>query len=393
MLGADLWSVAVAGLVGLVALLALAGCGVTLAAMVAVWAYGRRPDAPRLTRYPAITVLKPLHGSEPHLADNLASFCLQDYPAPFEVVFGADRPDDPAVAVARQVAADHPGVPTRIVLDARRHGRNGKISNLVNMDRAGRHPVVVLADSDMRVQTDYLRRMAEALAVPGTGLVTCLYRGAVLPNLWSRLTAAGIDFHFLPNVLLGLGLGLAKPCFGSTIAIRRDTLASIGGFAAFKDVLADDNLMGQAVRARGLVVAIPPRPVLDHLCTATTPGALFRQDLRWSRTIKALDPAGFAGLIVTNPLPLAVIAWLFDGFGLWTSALVAAALACRFALQHKMAQFAGNPVRLNRLGPLRDCMSFVVFMASFWPGSLDWRGDRFTVEADGTMAPPGQTGS
>lgn len=382
---ADLVAVAAAGLAGLFGLLAALGCLVTLATRFAVGRYARRPDAPALGAYPSVTILKPLYGDEPGLDANLASFCRQDYPAPVEVVFGVQRPDDAALAVARRVAADHPGTSTCVVVDGRRHGANGKVSNLVNMTPAIRHEVVVLADSDMRVGPAYLRQAAEALAVPGTGLVTCLYRGTPTGHLSSRLTAAGIDFHFLPNVLFGLSLRLARPCFGSTIALRAETLQAIGGFAAFADVLADDNAMGQAVRRLGLRVAIPRRPVLDHRCTAQDFGAMIRQDLRWSRTIRAVDPGGFAGSIVTNPLPLALIGWLFGGFGLAGGGLVLAALVCRAALQHKVRTMAGASTPLW-LGPPRDCLSFAVFVASFGPGPVDWRNQKLAVDADGTLS-------
>ena len=389
----DLLDVALAGLGGLIGLLALVGCAVALLTRVAVGRYGRRPEAPALRRYPSVTVLKPLYGDEPFLVENLAGVLRQDYPGEVEVVFGLQRGDDPALAIARTLAASGTGTPVRIVLDERRHGRNGKVSNLVNMTRSVRGDVVVLADSDMRVGPDYLRAVVEALAVPGVGLVTCLYRGAALPGLPSRLVAAGIDGHFLPGVLLGLTLGLAKPCFGSTIALGRDTLERIGGFAAFADVLADDNAMGQAVRGLGLAVAVPRRPVLDHWCTQGTLAEAFRQDLRWARTVRAVDPSGYAGSVVTNPLPLAAIAWLFDGFGLWGAVPVALALACRAALQQKITQFTGSAARPFWLVPLRDCWSFAVFVASYWPGSLEWRGHSFAVAADGTMAPPQKTGS
>ena len=342
---------------------------------------------------PAVTILKPLYGDEPRLFDNLSSFCRQDYDGAIEIIFGVQRADDPAAAIARAVMVAHPQVATRLLCDERRHGQNGKVSNLVNMTAAPTHDVVVLADSDMLVGPRYIRAVVDALHGHGVGLVTCLYHGLALPNLWSRLAAAGIDQHFLPSVLIGLRLKLAKPCFGSTIALRRDTLAAIGGFAAFADILADDNAMGQAVRKLGFSVAIPDRPVLGHLCAATSAGALFRQDLRWSRTIRAVDPAGFAGSIVTNPLPLAIIACVLGGFAPWSLALLMATLACRRALQLGVGQFVGASTPALWIGCLRDLVSFAVFVASFWPGSLDWRGHSFAVQADGTMAPPDRTGS
>jgi ceramide glucosyltransferase len=233
----------------------------------------------------------------------------------------------------------------------------------------------------------------DALSVPDIGIVTCLYRGVSVGGFWSAIAVRGIDDHFLPNVLVGLTFGVAKPCFGSTIALRRETLDRIGGFAAFKDILADDNAMGQAVRGLGFKVAVPAHPVLGHVCGSTTFRALLRQDLRWARTIRAIDPGGFAGSIVTNPLPLAIIAMLAGGFGPVTATILIATLACRLALQLEIRQFADAKAEGLWLGPLRDIVSFAVFIVSFWPGSLDWRGHKFAVQADGTMASTDSTGS
>ncbi len=334
---------------------------------------------------PGVTVLKPLHGDEPGLFANLAATCAQRYPGPVQVVFGVADEADPAAGVARAVIAAHPGLDAALVVDPARHGANGKISNLINMARLVRHEVVVLADSDMAVEPDYLVRVVDALSEPGVGAVTCLYRGLAVPGFWSRMAVAGIDHHFLPSAVFGLTVGLAKPCFGSTIALRRDTLARVGGLIAFADVLADDNALGQAVRGLGLRVAVPARPVLGHVCAATTPHAVFRQDLRWSRTIRAVDPAGFAGSIVTNPLPLATIACLAGGFGPIPLVILALTLASRLSLQLQVRHFTGARQGNLWLGPLRDLVSFAVFCASFFPGSLDWRGHRFGVRADGTM--------
>ncbi len=371
--------------------LALAGCAYTLAAAAALRAYARRRIAPALGR-PAVTILKPLHGDEPSLRANLSATCAQDYSGPIQVIFGVADPADPAAGIARAVIAAHPGLDATLVVDGTRHGANGKVSNLVNMARAVRHEVVVLADSDMVVEPHYVARLVDALAEPGIGAVTCLYRGVAVPGFWSRMAVAAIDHHFLPNAVFGLTVGLAKPCFGSTIALRRETLARIGGFEAFRDVLADDNAVGQAVRRLGLGVAVPARPVLGHVCAATTFGALFRQDLRWSRTIRAVDPAGFAGSIVTNPLPLAIIALAAGGFGPIGALILALTLASRLALQLQVRQFTGAATGNLWLGPLRDLLSFAVFAASFWPGALDWRGHTFAVRADGTMASHDRTG-
>src|SRR5262249_33858631 len=154
-----------------------------------------------------------------------------------------------------------PGMDIELVIDRRRHGANSKVSNLINLGARARHEIIVLADSDIRVAPDYLEMLVSVLERPGVGLVTCLYRGSPEGNVWARLTGMAIDYQFLPSILVGLSLRLAHPCFGSTVALRSNTLAAIGGFDTVADYLADDYALGAAVRRIGLEVAIAPRIV------------------------------------------------------------------------------------------------------------------------------------
>ncbi|MBX9659111.1 MAG: glycosyltransferase, partial [Nitrospiraceae bacterium] len=180
----------------------------------------------------SVTILKPLYGDEPELFENLVSFCRQDYAGSVQIIFGVQRPDDSAIAIVRQLTSVMPDRDIVLVIDERQHGANRKVSNLINMAARARHEIIVLADSDMRVGPDYLDIVVSTLDRPGVGLVTCLYRGQAVAGFWSQVAVQAIDTHFLPNVLVGLSLGLAHPCFGSTIALRRQTLDAIGGFAA-----------------------------------------------------------------------------------------------------------------------------------------------------------------
>ena len=337
--------------------------------------------------------MKPLYGDEPFLLRNLASFCAQDYAGPLEVVIGVGRADDDAVAVVDRLRAMFPSLALKLVADERRWGTNGKVSNLINMAEQSRHPVIVLADSDMLVGRDYLDRVVAALERPGVGAVTCLYRGIAVPGIWSRLATQWIDLHFLPSVVVGMMIGLAKPCFGSTIALSRDTLERVGGFMAFKDRLADDYAIGDAVRGLGLSVAVPRDLVLGHTCTAASFGGLLRQELRWSRTIRSLDPVGFLGSAVTHPVPWATLAALWSGFGGAAMSMLAAAVASRLLLQLFVARSIGTRPNGLILGPVRDYAAFLVFLLSFWPGSIDWRGHRFALKPDGTITSPDIAGS
>lgn len=333
---------------------------------------------------PSVDVLKPLRGTEPELFANLASFAAQDYPGTVRLVFGVADAIDPAVACVAELRRACPSHDIALVIDATSHGENGKVSNLVNMDRRCRNEIVVLADSDIRVDSDYLRRIIEALLAPGVGAVSCLYRGYATHGIWSRLSALGIDAHFLPNAALGIAFGLARPCFGSTIALRRLVLERVGGFGTLQDQLADDYALGEAVRALGLAVHFPP-VIVDHLCSESSLAELWSHDLRWARTIRAVNPAGYAGSMVTHPVAFAVLAALASGGAVWSLAFVAAITSIRLvSFRYLERVFALQRGRLHLL-PLRDLLSFAVFAWSFAGRSVAWRGTRLDVAAGGVL--------
>ena len=364
---------------------AAAGCCYALFAAAAARGFTRpSKNAAGAGGRPAVTLLKPLHGAEPNLYTQLTGFCAQDYPSPVQIVFGVADAADPATAIVRKVIADHPDRDFTLVVDSRRHGVNAKVSNLINMLSAARHEVLVISDSDIVVASDYLRHVVGSLEQPGIGLVTCLYQGVAAAGLWSRLAAMAIDYHFLPNVLVGLKLGLATPCFGSTIALRRTTLAAVGGFEAVADQLADDYALGALVRRAGLAVAIPQYSV-DHVCAERGARDLFRHELRWARTIRSVDPAGFAGLAITHAVPLALLGFVLGGIAP-AALLVAVALACRFALALELDSAFG--LRGGRLWllPFCDLVSFVIFVASFFGRGIEWRGHRYGVQPGKTLA-------
>jgi ceramide glucosyltransferase len=367
---------------------ALVGSAYALFAIWAARSFVCRPRPTSLANCPPVTILKPLHGAEPDLYANLASFCRQDYPAPVQVLFGLSDSADPAAAVVRRLIADFPDRDLDLVINARRHGANAKVSNLINMQAEAQHETLVIADSDIAVSPDYLANVAASLSAPGVGLVTCLYRGAGLTGIWSRLAAAGIDYQFLPNVLVGLKLRLATPCFGSTIALTKTTLAKLGELQSVADQLADDYGLGMATRRAGLKVAIAPF-IVTHVCAEQSLRELLLHEIRWARTIRAVDSLGFAGLAVTYAVPLALLGVILGG--LTPAALVlAVALACRFALQaelHRLLQLRNG---IFWLGPIRDILSFVVFVASFFGRRVEWRGHRYGVKADHTLAYHGE---
>lgn len=341
---------------------------------------------PLLQKAEDVTLLKPLYGAETALKQNLASFCAQDYRADAELVCGVQNPADPAIGVVQNLRTQFPNHVIKLAVALSRSRGNPKISNILSMFPLAQHDVIVLSDSDMRVDRNYVRDVVATLQQPEVGLVTCLYRGHAVGGIWSRLAAAAVDHHFLPSVLVGLRFGLAQPCFGSTIALRRETLKRIGGFESVADTLADDYAIGDAVRRLGLKIAIPPFTV-DHTFSERTLSEVLAHELRWARTIRLVDPKGYAGSIVTHPLPFAIAALLLSGFSAIGLIILATTLACRVFVPIQVERLPGGGQSSVWLSPLRDLLSFAVFVASFVPGAVDWRGRRYRVGSDGSVTP------
>jgi ceramide glucosyltransferase len=360
------------------------GCVYALVAAYAARRFVTSAPIVPAANLPAVTILKPLYGAEPNLYANLAGFCVQDYPSPMQVVFGVSDHADPAIAVVREIIGAFPDRDLKLVINSRCHGSNRKISNLINMAAEARHDVLVMSDSDIVVDADYLKNVTASLLQPGIGIVTCLYRGVAARGMWAKLAAAAIDYHFLPSVLVGIMFRLAAPCFGSTIAIHKETLAAIGGLESVGDQLADDYALGAAVRRAGLGVAIPAY-IVGHECVQKSAPTLLRHELRWARTIRSVDPAGFAGTVITHALPLALLGLLLGGMTP-LAVLVPIAWVCRAALQMELDRAFHLRDGFYWWGPLRDVVSFAVFVASFFGRNVEWRGHRYGVQADNTLA-------
>jgi len=362
-------------------LIAVVGCGYLLAAAILVRRFARTQTLGTPATPPTVTILKPLYGDDAGLFDNLMSFAEQRYAGAVQIICGVADAHDPAVAVVERIRGTQKTPDLGLTIDATLHGANRKVSNLINMAPRIRHDVVILSDSDIRVAPDYLARVNAALQRPRVGAVTCLYHGVAHSGPWSQLGALFINAHFLPSVVLGLASGLAQPCFGSTIALRRSTLDAIGGFAAFADRLDDDYAIGAAVRERGEIVAIPPFTVA-HFCSEGSLGELWRHELRWARTIRSIAPLGHAGSVVMHPFAWGLAALALSPWsGLMIPALAATVVAIlwRLVLLRGVARGFGLPPQPYWLVPARDLLSFTVFVASFLGHDVSWKGHRYRL--------------
>jgi ceramide glucosyltransferase len=335
------------------------------------------PPAP----FPAVTILRPLHGNEPGLFGRIASLCRQDYPGRVDVICGVQQEHDPAIPVVRLLqVTGRPEIELNI--DGCEHGSNRKISNLINMLPAASQDVVVISDSDIAVDPHYVASLVAELEEPGVGAVTCAYHGTSAEGIWAQLSAMSINLQFLPNVIAAVSLNAAHPCLGATIALHREVLAQIGGFRRFADELADDYAIGSAVRALGRKVVVS-RFTVGHVCFERDFRALWGRQLRAARTIQAIDPLGYAGTIFMHPLALSVVAAILGVSGSFL--LISAALICRLALCWAIERAFALPRHRYALIPVQDAIAFAIFLTSFFGREVEWRGKTFTV-ADGFLS-------
>jgi ceramide glucosyltransferase len=334
--------------------------------------------------YPSVTILKPVCGADAGLYENLVSFCQQDYGGPVQIIIGAHRETDPAVAIARKVMADLPEADVTLIVDGALPGTNFKVCNLNNMMVAVKHEVIVLADSDMRVQPHYLNDVIGPLLQPDVGLVTCLYSGKPAGGISSELGCGQINSGFLPSVLVAQVVGVDVGCFGATIALRRATLEQVGGFGALINQLADDYVLGSLVRGLGQKVVLS-RYVVENVVEEPDLRSLFKHEVRWLRTIRSITPPGLISTIITNPVPLALIALLFFGFSETAWLVLAASVAARLGVVYTCRFALGLPLLKLWQVPVRDGLSFVIFIASFLGQRVTWRNSSFQVGQGGEL--------
>ncbi|BDE07235.1 glycosyl transferase [Vulcanimicrobium alpinum] len=370
--------------------LSLASLGYTAFALVRTLAFAKRPLQPA-TRAPHVTILKPLHGDEPLLVQKLASFCDQEYPH-FDVVMGTRAAGDVALEAARAVARDHPGIATVVHAAASTpHYPNPKAATLAALVPHARGEIIVFADSDMRVTPEYLLAVAAPFEDPAVGAVTCLYRGEPAGGgAASALGAMANHEHFAPSVLVAESLMGMRFGFGATIAVRRALFERIGGLAAIGSHIADDATLCRLVREAGFRVVLS-RYVVENVVDEPTLAALWEHELRWARTHRALEPAGYAGLAITYPIPLALLHLALARNRAKALAVVAAAFALRFALSAATrAAFGVRSAPQPLLIPLRDAFGLAVWAAAFASRRVAWSGETLALADNGTVTRAGR---
>ncbi len=328
---------------------------------------------------PPISILKPLKGSDPQIYECLRSHYLQDYPE-YEIIFGVSDPNDPAIATVKKLQSEFPANRIQLIVCPKILGANIKVSNLAQMLPLARHDDLIVNDSDIRVERDYLRRVIAPLADPTVGMVTCLYRGVAAPTLGSRWEALGISTDFCAGVLAARQLeGGMRFGLGSTLALRRGDVQRIGGFESFADYLADDYELGRRIAELGLKVELSDL-VVETVLPPYSMRNFLQHQLRWSRAIRDARAGGYIGLIFTFGLMWSLVTVITANGARWSWELFAGVTFLRLLV----ALVIGRVVLADRhllrnlwLIPLRDITAIAVWITSFAGHTVSWRGDNF----------------
>jgi ceramide glucosyltransferase len=353
---------------------------------VAIWAAIRFRRAqvsrtPLPQTLPPVSILKSLKGIDPQMHESLRSHCVQTYPE-YEILFGVSDLNDPAVAIVEGLRHEFPDRKIRLVHCEKNLGANRKVSNLAQMARAANYDLLLINDSDIRVDADYLTTVIRELQQPNVGMVTCLYRGISGPTVASRFESLGIGTDFAAGVLVarelerGLRFGL-----GSTMALRKSDLRAIGGFEAIADYLADDYELGKRIANRNLKVTLS-KHIVDSFLPEYDFSQFFSHQLRWARTIRASRPAGYAGLLMTFTLPWALVNLAAARGASWAIGLLSVALLARASMALAVGKLALNDQQVLRsmwLLPLRDVLAIVVWVVGLAGRKIAWRGESFQV--------------
>ncbi len=373
----------------LTACLTLAGIAYTLLALLGARQFARdsaaasrTSDNPAEPFAPGISILKPVKGMDPRMYAGFVSHCRQQYAGPWELLFGVPSLEDPAVPEIARLRVEHPNIAIRLFECTRRLGTNGKVSTLAQLLPHAQFEHVLVNDSDITVSPRYLTRVVAPLVRAKTGLTTVPYLGVAAGTLWSRLEALGISTDFMPGVLAarrlerGLRFGL-----GSTLLTTRTALASIGGFEALVEQLADDYELGARLHAAGWRVEL-----IDEVVATSVPAYSFRgfceHQLRWARSTRDSRRAGYMGLGVTYVLPWALLTVLCSGGALWSVSLLSLALLARVAAALTVGVGLlrdGQVLRDLLLLPLRDCFGLWFWVWSYASDEVVWRGERFRL--------------
>lgn len=351
----------------------------SLYCVVAYFRDTRKALPPKVPFMPPASILKPVRGLDHQAYENFASFCRLDYPE-YEVVFAVSDVSDPVIPVIEKLRADFPDRSIRLITNVPHVGTSDKVNNLCQLAQNAKYDLLVMSDSDVRVEPDYLKQVAAPFADREVGAVTAFYRSMSAGNLASNLDALGMYMDSAPGALVAKKIeGQLGFAFGWTMATSKKHLAEIGGWEAMVNHHSEDFELGKRIAQRGHRVVLMAKPV-SMVFPKETLSEYFHRELRWSIALKSGRPSGYRAMLFTHGLPWALVGAAVGqsiGSPLLAASYLLAYLILRMAMTWMTGRWGLGDRRLSKmmwLVPVRDAVSFVVWLAGFFSEKIVWRG-------------------
>jgi len=346
----------------------------------------RKVSVTKIPFMPPASIVKPVRGLDHQAYENFASFCQLDYPE-YEVLFAVSEGDDHVCAIIEKLRADFPACSIRLITKVPRIGTNDKVNNLCHLSRKAKYDFIVMNDSDVRVERDYLKEVIAPFADPEVGAVTAFYKSLSAGNLASNLDALGMYMDSAPSALVAKKLeGNMRFAFGWTMATSKGHLAEIGGWEAMANYHSDDFELGKRIAQCGHRVELMTKPV-TMVFPSETLMEHFRHELRWSIGLRSVRPLGYWGLVFTHGLPWALVgaavAMSVGSMAVAVSYLLAY-LIIRLGLTWTTGRWGIGDRRLSKilwLVPFRDAIDFIIWIAGFFSDKIIWRGLAYHVKS------------
>jgi ceramide glucosyltransferase len=366
-------------------------CGMVLVGAVRFALRKRREDRRPLDFLPPVSVLKPLHGTEPDLEENLRRFFELDYPE-FELLFCARHAADEGLRMAQRIALDHPQVRARFLTCGEPRFPNAKMWSMAALAEAAAYETLVTSDADARVTPDYLRRCVQELADPQRALASCLYVGRTSGGLAAQLDAVGKSVEMSGGIFVAdMVEGGTHFALGVTMILRREAFARAGGYEDLGQYYAEDFVLGNRLAAQGAGVRMSNYVVRLMVLPQGLKGS-FSDQLRWMKSTRRSRPAGHLGTGLTYAVPFGLLGlvwgllaghpwlglvWLL---GTCVNRWVMAAVVL-WALQDEQA---AKPIFIY---PLRDLLGFAVWIASYMGDEMHYHGGKYALGVGGRFEP------
>ena len=337
--------------------------------------------------WPPVTVLKPVHGLEKDLKGNLRSICLQDYPG-YQVIFSAQRVDDPAIPLLYELQQEFRPERVSVVVKNIQAGLNGKVNNLLGALTEAKHDILVVSDSDILLQPDYLKTVVAPLADPKVGAVNPLFKAVRADRWYEKLELLTMNADFMPSVVFAHVTGASNFCMGQSIAMRRATLEAIGGLESLADYLVEDYEIGRRIWESGRKMAIVPY-FIEAVVDLKSLSHWWGHQVYWDQNTRAARPGGFFATVFTRSVPFALayaLLRLMDPVGIM---VLASALSVRLlTVAVVLGTFRDREgLRSLWLLPLRDLLGLVSWGLAFTQRTVIWRGAEFVLTRNGRLVP------